>query len=202
MRVFIKIYKFILRIIRRLLILPIRKYGMLYGASLACGKISCRTKEFNVPVSTRCTRGSIKIDSGVSLGFRGAPKVGSGEILIQAREPLSEIVIAGPSAFSNNISIVARTSIQIGKRFLCGDGVRIMDSDFHEVNPEKRIEGGSGLSGPIVIGENVWLGSGVIVLKGVTIGDHSIIAPGSVVTRSIPERVVAGGVPARVIKSI
>ena len=56
--------------------------------------------------------------------------------------------------------------------------------------------------GEVIIGNNVWLGSNVKVLKGVSIGDNSIISAGSVVTKSVPENVIAGGIPAKVIKDI
>lgn len=56
--------------------------------------------------------------------------------------------------------------------------------------------------GDITIGNDVWIGMDTIVLGGVTIGNGSVIAAGSVVTKSIPENVLAGGVPARVIKSL
>jgi maltose O-acetyltransferase len=55
---------------------------------------------------------------------------------------------------------------------------------------------------PITIGDNVWLGGGVIVCPGVTIGDNSVIGAGSVVVRDIPANVVAVGNPARVLREI
>lgn len=55
---------------------------------------------------------------------------------------------------------------------------------------------------PIVIGDNVWLGGGVIVCPGVTIGDNSVIGAGAVVTKDIPANVVAVGTPAKVIREI
>ena len=55
---------------------------------------------------------------------------------------------------------------------------------------------------PIRIGRRVWIGANVVITKGVTIGDNSVIAAGAVVTRDIPANVVAGGVPAKVIKEI
>ena len=55
---------------------------------------------------------------------------------------------------------------------------------------------------PIHIGENVWIGSSVTITRGVTIGDNSVIAAGAVVTKDIPANVVAGGVPAKVIKPL
>ena len=55
---------------------------------------------------------------------------------------------------------------------------------------------------PIHIGKNVWLGANVTVLPGVTIGDGSIIAAGAVVTRDVPENMIAAGVPAKVIRAV
>lgn len=55
---------------------------------------------------------------------------------------------------------------------------------------------------PVHIGSNVWIGSGVQILPGVTIGDHSVIGAGSVVTNDIPANVVAFGVPCRVVREI
>jgi maltose O-acetyltransferase len=179
-----------------------RKWKLRSDVFFSGGRLTLSTLRLNVPVSGRYTCGEIKIGSGISFGYGGAPKLGNGEILLQAREPGSIVELKGKSSFSNNICIVARTAITIGENFLCGDGVRIIDADFHDINPELRLAGGAGKTSPIVIGNNVWLGSGVFVLKGVTIGDHSVIAPGSVVTKDIPARVVAGGIPAKVIKEI
>ncbi|MGW4244650.1 DapH/DapD/GlmU-related protein, partial [Nocardia sp. NPDC004722] len=55
---------------------------------------------------------------------------------------------------------------------------------------------------PITIGDNVWLGGGVIVCAGVTIGAHTVVGAGSVVTRDLPEKVFAAGNPARVIRTL
>ena len=158
---------------------------------------SCR---FNVPV---CIDGAGKVSLGtdVTLGIRKAPMLGNGRILIQARTPESNISIGAGTITSNNISIVACNNISIGDGCQMGDQVMILDCDFHEINPETRnasIEDAI----PVVIGKNVWLGSRVIVLKGVHICDHSIIAAGSIVTASIPERSLSAGVPAKVIRSL
>jgi maltose O-acetyltransferase len=153
----------------------------------------------NVPVRIDGI-GDINIGDNVSLGYVMAPCVGSGEIMLQARDKGSVISIGDNTFFSNNVSIVARKHIQIGLSCLIGDNVSIVDADFHEVNPERRRE--SGHVAPVYIGDNVWLGSRVMVLKGVSIGDHSVIAAGAIVTSDIPPRSLAAGIPARVIKSI
>ncbi len=73
----------------------------------------------------------------------------------------------------------------------------IYDTDWHPVDPARRATGEAGASIPVIIEDDVWLGANVVVLKGVTIGAGSIIAANSVVTKSIPPGVVAGGTPAR-----
>ncbi len=155
----------------------------------------------NVPVSTSYSSGKIKIESETKFGSLASPIIGNGKILLQARNTDAEISIGSGCIFSNNISIISTVKVIIGDELLCGDGVTIIDSDFHVIAPEKR-RSGAAKSLPVTIGNNVWLGSRVMILKGVNIGDHSIIASGSIVTGDIPERVIAGGIPARVLKGI
>lgn len=71
----------------------------------------------------------------------------------------------------------------------------------HPVEPEARRAGWESGS-PVTIGDNVWLGAGVIVCPGVTVGDNSVIGAGSVVVKDIPADVVAVGSPARVVRSV
>lgn len=86
--------------------------------------------------------------------------------------------------------------ITIGDGVLIGHNV-VLATLNHDFSPKKR----STLHpAPIVIGENVWIGSNATVVPGVTIGNGSIIAAGAVVTKNVPENVVAGGVPAKIIK--
>ena len=90
-------------------------------------------------------------------------------------------------------------SIKIGKNATIAHNVVIMDSDFHCVEYE---DGSKSLkTAPIVIGDNVWIGRGAIILKGVTVGDGAIIAAHSVVTKDVPAKALAAGNPARIIKN-
>lgn len=105
------------------------------------------------------------------------------------------IEIGEKSGFSGTV-IGAFINIQIGKHVKCGANTLITDSDWH-LNDYR-----SGEPKPVIIEDNVWLGEGVKVLKGVTIGKNSVIGAGSVVTKNIPADVIAAGNPCKVIKNI
>lgn len=143
-------------------------------------------------------RGRVVIGDDVQLGFRLAPRIGNGAIMLQARGAEAAIVVGAGTVVSNNVSVVCTKGVKIGANGRIGDQVIIYDCDFHEVTPGQR-NVSSGKSAAVIIRDNVWLGSRVIVLKGVDIGDNSVVAAGAVVTRSLPANVVAGGVPARII---
>ncbi len=127
-----------------------------------------------------------------------APQLGSGAILIEPRRCDALIEIGNRNLFSANITICANEKLSIGHGCQIGDQVAIYDCDFHEINPTFR-SSGCGPRSPVVIGNNVWLGRRVMVLKGVTIGNNSVIGAMSIVTKSIPPNCIAVGIPAQVI---
>jgi len=90
--------------------------------------------------------------------------------------------------------------VRIGAHCQIASGVQLLAAT-HPVEPEPRREGWE-YGEPITIGDNVWLGGGVIVCPGVTIGDDTVVGAGAVVTRDLPARVVAVGNPARVLRTI
>lgn len=100
-------------------------------------------------------------------------------------------------------AIIARSkTIRIGARCMLAPGVTIMDSDFHIAWPPDRRHNTweTDIDKDVTLEENVWVGMGCIILKGVTIGKNSVIAAGSVVVHSIPPNCLAGGNPAKVLK--
>ena len=126
----------------------------------------------------------------------------SGYIHIEAHDPDAEVIIGDGVWINNNAVIIAeRTKISIGKNTLIGTEFTVYDSDFHELHPARRLSG-MHETASVEIGENVFIGSRVTVLKGVSIGYNTVIAAGSVVSKNIPPNVVAGGIPARVIKNV
>jgi len=138
---------------------------------------------------------------------QGVMRIGARTRLISTITPL-ELMIGpeGSLEIGERVYINYGTSIGVSHSVLIGAGtnigsyVIILDNDLHCVDPERRLE--LPPSKPVVIEENVWLGARVTVLPGVRIGAHSVVGAGSVVTRDIPPRSLAAGVPARVIRQI
>lgn len=100
--------------------------------------------------------------------------------------------------------IIASLSVIIGDDVMIAKDCYIADSDGHPVSPSRRLRHeGVNITeiNPVVIGNNVWIGTGCYILKGVTIGDNSIIGANTVVTKSIPSNCIAFGSPL-VIKPI
>ena len=93
--------------------------------------------------------------------------------------------------FNAGVMVHATKLIEFGEGCLIGDGCRIADSNFHNVH-----EGSQTRSSAIRLGDNVWLGAGAIVLPGVSIGSHSIVAAGSVVFEDMPAKQIWRGNPA------
>ncbi|MBS7577639.1 MULTISPECIES: sugar O-acetyltransferase [unclassified Enterococcus] len=107
----------------------------------------------------------------------------------------------GHRVYANfNLTCVDDTHIYIGDDTMIGPNVTLATAG-HPISPNQRLEKYQ-FNQAITIGKNCWLGAGVIVLPGVSIGDHSIIGAGSVVTRDIPANKVAFGNPCRVVRDI
>lgn len=107
----------------------------------------------------------------------------------------------GPRTFVNyQLTALDVAPITIGADCQIGPNVQLL-TPTHPVEPTPRRDKLEAAR-PITLGDNVWLGGGVVVCPGVTIGDNSVIGAGSVVTRDVPANVLAVGNPARVVRSI
>ncbi|MCD8143122.1 MAG: sugar O-acetyltransferase [Clostridiales bacterium] len=107
----------------------------------------------------------------------------------------------GRNVYANfNLTLVDDTHIYVGDCTMFGPNVTVATAG-HPILPELR-EQGLQYNVPVHIGRNCWLGSGVVVLPGVTIGDNTVVGAGSVVTKDLPANVVAVGNPCRVLRPI
>ena len=152
---------------------------------------------------------------GKRVRLRGRPVINAnGSIIVHDRVQLVSDVarlelgtgeggvleIGARSLINYGCSIAALDRVTIGERCLIGPHCMIIDSAFHDIDPDRRLDPPA--ADPIVIGNNVWLGARVIVLPGVTIGENSVIGVGSVVTHDIPANCLAFGVPAKMIRTL
>ena len=115
-------------------------------------------------------------------------------------------LIIGKNVGMSQAAIICHHSITIGDNVKIGGGVKIYDTNFHSLNPEiRRIrewDMREKKCRPVVIEHDAFIGAGAIILSGVTIGENSIVAAGSVVSKSIPANEIWGGNPARFIKKV
>ena len=93
--------------------------------------------------------------------------------------------------------IQALNGIEIGKNVRMGPGIKIISSNHNIYNFDEHLD-----EKPIRIGDNCWIGANAVILPGVELGNHVIVAAGAIVTKSFPDNCIVGGIPAKVIKNI
>ena len=122
-------------------------------------------------------------------------------VTIKALGPNGKICI-GNNVGVSGATISSRCSIIIGDNVLIGSGVLISDNDAHPLLACERNDFSKTQNAPVVIENDVFIGARAIILKGVTLGQGSVIGAGSVVSRDVPANVVVAGNPAKRIQSL
>lgn len=109
----------------------------------------------------------------------------------------------GSGYFNTGLNMSVFDTVTIGKKVYVSENVTIRDSDDHHLSSMDETETiqSKGMTAPITIEDNVWIGMNATILKGVTIGTGSVIAAGAVVTKDVPPHCVVAGVPAKVIRT-
>lgn len=146
----------------------------------------------------------VRIGKGFSCHGGNATSEGDRISLISV-SPNAHLHI-GNSVGISSCSIMAQHEIIIGDNVNIGAGSKIMDSNFHSLDWQDRLDRKQDIrkkkTAPIFIGDVVFIGTRCIICKGVSIGDHAIIAAGSVVVKDVPANEIWGGNPAKFIKKI
>jgi len=164
-------------------------------------KIGCGCKFKGVPHFLVGNGGHVEIGNQcIFTSFETLNRIGLNHRCIITAAPVSEketclLKIGNDCGFSGT-SIWCFKEIVIGNNVRCGANTLIMDGDAHYEDPR------TSPPKPIVIEDNVFLGANVVVKKGVTIGENSVIGMNSIVTKSIPANCVAVGNPCKVIKQV
>jgi acetyltransferase-like isoleucine patch superfamily enzyme len=145
--------------------------------------------------------GSGRIELGEGVRLSGKSTFGFSNRLCD--RPLLRV---GDHTFiGHNCNFAVAAEVTLGSHCLLASNVQVFDYDGHSIDAAKRRWNEPfppENCKPVAIGDDVWLGTGVLVLKGVTVGDRSIVAAGSVVTRDVPPDVIVAGNPARVVKQL
>lgn len=109
--------------------------------------------------------------------------------------PASSVTLGDDVDLALDVSITGKAPIHIGDRTLVGYGTRIISSN-HVVPARGRIFDSGHEHAPVTIGEDCWIGANCVILPGVIVGDHAVVAAGAVVTKDVAPRTIVGGVPA------
>lgn len=116
-----------------------------------------------------------------------------------------ELLIGDDTFIGHDCALGIASKLKIGRHCLIAGGVRMFDFDGHPLDAaRRRAKEPTPPEGvrPITIGDDVWIGAGAHVLKGVTIGPRSVIGAGAIVTKDVPADVVVAGNPARIVKRL
>lgn len=202
-----KIFNILYKIIRRLYINvegrinKLRTLTMLYGNGVHFQDV--HTNGIPYVMVTMGGHMSIGKKFHMNNGIKGNP-IGCNErcILFVGKNASIDI---GDNVGISQASLVSMCSIRIGDNVKIGGGTMILTTDFHSMNSQIRASHKDTeyrKVAPIVIRDNVFIGTRCIILKGVTIGRNSVIGAGSVVTKSVPDNQIWAGNPAKFIKPI
>ena len=188
---------FVILMIR--IILTFKK--ILYFYFFSDNKPSARLKSIVQPTQF-VGRGKIEVSRKSQVGVWPSPLLLSTYSYLEARDKGAKIFIGNETYINNSAIIIAdKTSIYIGNNCLIGMNVNIFDSDFHGVELEDR-SGGKYECQPVVIEDNVFIGSNVTILKGVRIGEGSVIANSATVIKNVDPYTVVAGIPAKKVRAL
>lgn len=159
---------------------------------------------YGVPIIQKHRRSTLQI--GDALELRSIPHSNAlgpfHPVILTTRRPGARLIIGHGFGMTGG-TICAEQSIVIGNHVWVGGNTTITDTDFHPLLLADRLACPlDGATAPVVIEDGVFIGMQSLILKGVTIGAHSVIGAGSVVTGDIPAGVIAAGNPARVIRPL
>jgi acetyltransferase-like isoleucine patch superfamily enzyme len=110
------------------------------------------------------------------------------------------VSIGAKTVIGEDCTITAYQHVSIGRECMVADRAMLIDFDHHFDDPERPIRLQGIDKHDVRVGDNVWIGYGACILRGVSVGENAVVGAGSVVTRDVPANAVVGGAPARIIR--
>lgn len=185
--------------LERLLLLPLAR------VQFALAGVAWRgARLYGLPILQRHSASSITLGQRAELRstVRSNPLGAMHPCILSTRRAGAVLQIGDDFGMTGG-AIVCEQRITIGDRVWVGANTTILDTDFHPLEPTRRAAAPlDGATAPIVIEDDVFIGMGCLILKGVTLGTGAVIGAGSVVTRDVAPHSVVGGNPARYLRSI
>ena len=186
--------------IRRLLAYPYIRCAFAYHG-ISWGN---RWRILGMPIIQRHRSSEIILGDGLSIRSwtRTNPLVPHHPVVFATRKPGAVIRVGENCGFSGT-TFVADERIELGDRVQIGSNASLVDTDFHPLTPEERARDfNAGAAAPIEVNDKVFIGMDSLILKGVTIGQGSVVGAGSVVSQDVPPRTVVVGNPATVVREL
>lgn len=159
---------------------------------------------YGVPIVQKHRMSAMHFGDGLQLrsSVRSNPLGPNHPVLLCTWQEGARLEIGNDFAMSGGVLCTAEAII-IGNNVAVGANTTIIDTDFHPLDQTlRKVNKAQGDTKPILISDNVFIGMSCLILKGVTIGEASVIGAGSVVARDIPSGVMAAGNPAKIIREL
>jgi len=144
-----------------------------------------------------CSGVQLEIGRGATLRIGRWAWIGNGS---KIRVHEGEVSIGAKTVMGQECTISAYQHVEIGRECIVADRVMLIDFDHGAVEVERPIRLQGIYKRDVRVGHNVWIGYGACILRGVSVGDNSIVGTSAVVTQDVPENAVVAGIPARVIR--
>ena len=144
-----------------------------------------------------CPQVTIEIGKGATLHLGRWSWIGHGS---KIRVHEGEVFIGAKSVLGQECTISAFQHVSVGRECIVADRVMLIDFDHGAVETERPVREQGIYKRDVRVGHNVWIGYGVAVLRGATIGDNCVLGTATIVNRDVPDNAVAAGVPVRVLR--
>ena len=170
-------------------------------------QVECQTDFININGRVHIA-GNGRISIGIGTRMNSGPRrnpIGGDTRTALICQPGGVIEI-GANCRLSNCTLVAKNKVVLEAEVMVGGGVKIYDTDFHNIDPTLRLAerpgACHGISRPVLIRRNAFIGAHSIILKGVTVGKNSVVGAGSVVTQNIPDNEIWAGNPAKLLRKM